>query len=449
MKIILLILVAYIVLVLFCYIKDKSIKETKGINKLFEPLAKIIIKKIKIIENIMPNTKEFNSVSINRKEYLIRSTIIVMQIFFIMCCVSLITINKNIHMGNIINKPDYDKASKNLEINYMVDGEKGNLNIRLNKKVRSKEAIEKMKSDIREYIIRKFLDKNTGLDNIRQKVNFISSIPAIDGKVYWRYDNNLFDYDGKPKRLTDKDISTNIVADIQTESGYNFSEEFNINIVKTDDIEIGIREKIKEDKEKVYLPDSIQGKNITWLSEIGENGIGKIIFIIIITIIILVVRSKNIANKIKARTEELKVEYSYLVGMLVLYMETGLSISQAWLKICITYDKENYLKQELIRSKNNINNGKDIDSVFSDFAYSCSTREYRKLAQLITQNLKRGSSTILTALRQEMNSIEKEKRNLAKIAAKKAETKLLIPLVLMLMIVLVIILAPSIISFRL
>lgn len=47
----------------------------------------------------------------------------------------------------------------------------------------------------------------------------------------------------------------------------------------------------------------------------------------------------------------------FLLAMLVLFVETGLSASQAWLEICSEYDGETELKKELIKSKVMIEKG--------------------------------------------------------------------------------------------
>lgn len=94
-----------------------------------------------------------------------------------------------------------------------------------------------------------------------------------------------------------------------------------------------------------------------------------------------------------------------------------------------------------------IEKGRSFDQALNEFAESCNIKEYRKLVRLIIQNLKKGSDALLYILRLELEIIEKDRLNFIKIIAKKAEIKLMLPLMLMLIVIFIVILGPSLISF--
>ena len=67
---------------------------------------------------------------------------------------------------------------------------------------------------------------------------------------------------------------------------------------------------------------------------------------------------------------------------------------------------------------------------------------------LITQNVKKGTTDILKLLEQESQSAFEQHKNLAKKKGEEAGTKLLFPMILMLMTVMAMLMFPAIVSFQ-
>lgn len=437
------------ILIVCFYLKFKS-DSFSGIHGIFLPLGKFIVGKAKIFERISPDDTKCRALNINKKNCIEKAVVKSIEAVYVFLIFSIIIISKDTYItDNKISRPGYEEKDKNMDINFETDDEKGSFNININKKIYDKNYIQEHREEIRGNIQKKLLEDNKDLHNIKTSLNFFTAYPSIGAYINWEYDSNLFDIDGKPKLNLEKDIHTFIKARVETESGFEFSEEYDIIIPKGNKIGGGIKNYLKEDDEYVYLPDQVAGKKIDWKSAVGESPFKYMIIGCILFLGVSFITFKKIDEKYNQRLLALQKEYPYLISVLILYMETGLSLSQAWLHLCKTYEGNNSeVSQELAKTVNNIKTGKSIDVVFSDFASSCNLKEYRKLSQLITQNIRRGSASILDLLRQEMIMLEKDKMNFAKILAKKAETKLLIPLMIMLILVFIIILAPSILSFR-
>ena len=75
--------------------------------------------------------------------------------------------------------------------------------------------------------------------------------------------------------------------------------------------------------------------------------------------------------------------------------------------------------------------------------------QYMKFANLLVQNLRKGSNSILEALRREAGYALEDRKNMARKLGEEASTKLLLPMMLMLGIVMVLIIIPAYFSFSL
>ena len=87
-------------------------------------------------------------------------------------------------------------------------------------------------------------------------------------------------------------------------------------------------------------------------------------------------------------------------------------------------------------------NGMSEEDALYRFSQRCGIREARQLASVITQNLKKGSGELSTSLRYLGGECWAEKKNRAVVEGKKAEGRLLVPLMMMFIGILLIIIVP-------
>ena len=104
--------------------------------------------------------------------------------------------------------------------------------------------------------------------------------------------------------------------------------------------------------------------------------------------------------------------------------------------------------EEMVRTCAEMNTGVPERSAYERFARRCDTKEYLKLASLLSQNVKKGTTDILKLLEQESQSAFEQHKNLAKKKGEEAGTKLLFPMILMLMTVMAMLMFPAIVSFQ-
>ena len=155
----------------------------------------------------------------------------------------------------------------------------------------------------------------------------------------------------------------------------------------------------------------------------------------------------------KRRKEQLTYDYAEVISKLVLLAGAGMTIRRAWEKIAGDYQKKpcggkRYVYEEMVRTCAEMNTGVPERSAYERFARRCDTKEYLKLASLLSQNVKKGTTDILKLLEQESQSAFEQHKNLAKKKGEEAGTKLLFPMILMLMTVMAMLMFPAIVSFQ-
>ena len=85
---------------------------------------------------------------------------------------------------------------------------------------------------------------------------------------------------------------------------------------------------------------------------------------------------------------------------------------------------------------------------YEQFGKRCGLKAYRKLAALLTQNLRKGSKGLSELLRTEADQAFEERKAAAKKRGEEAGTKLLLPMFMMLSMVLLIVIVPAFLSIQ-
>ena len=82
-------------------------------------------------------------------------------------------------------------------------------------------------------------------------------------------------------------------------------------------------------------------------------------------------------------------------------------------------------------------------AAYESFGKRTGVREYVRLSTFLTQNLKKGSSTLLQQLKEESVQAEELRIQNARKLSEEAATKLLLPMVMLLVVVMVMIIVPA------
>lgn len=210
----------------------------------------------------------------------------------------------------------------------------------------------------------------------------------------------------------------------------------------------------KQEADKYYLPSEVNGIHIQWSYPTDHSGMIILGLSMLSGILLIMLKEQRRIKEEKERNEQLLRDYPNLVTKLCLLLQAGMTIRRAFEKTAMDYRKHykkktavRYAYEEMLIACYEMESGVSEIQAYEGFGRRCNQVQYRTLATLLTQNLKRGSRKILDLLEQESVSAFEDRKRHARIQGETAATKLLLPMVLMLLVVLVILMVPACMSF--
>ena len=104
--------------------------------------------------------------------------------------------------------------------------------------------------------------------------------------------------------------------------------------------------------------------------------------------------------------------------------------------------------EEMLMCMRQIQDGMGERRAYEEFAKRVGVSGYRKLISLLIQNLRKGNTDLYTMLEKETITAYEEKKSLVKIKGEKAQTKILLPMMLNLAVVIVTIVIPAMMGMK-
>lgn len=212
-----------------------------------------------------------------------------------------------------------------------------------------------------------------------------------------------------------------------------------------------IREIEKKTRKKAYLelPDTYLGKAIRWEKRQDYTPFFLIVLGVILSVLMYKEPDWEKEKEEKKRKEKLVAQYPELVGILTTFLESGMSLRYAVIRMAEEgLSGEGPLQTEIVRFANRLKRGESLMIALQGFAKGCGTRQYRKFTSLLLQNLERGNEGLRQMLEMEVQESEALRLNLSKRKGEEAQTKILLSLALLLGLVIVILMAPAFLQIK-
>ncbi len=198
------------------------------------------------------------------------------------------------------------------------------------------------------------------------------------------------------------------------------------------------------------LPDSWQGEPLVWRRKLEDNGPVLAVCAMIVAISIFLLADKDLHDDVEKRRQKMKRNYPDVVHKLVLYLGAGMTIRGAFMRMVEEYEQtqregkpQNPIYEELLHTCRELKAGVSEGAAYEHFGKRTGLQEYIRLCTLLTQNLKKGNSTLLQRLREEAAKASLERIQYGKRLGEEAVTKLLLPMVMMLLVVMLMIMIPA------
>ena len=207
---------------------------------------------------------------------------------------------------------------------------------------------------------------------------------------------------------------------------------------------------------KMTLPDQVNGRRITWITEKQSLLEAGILLIAVLAIAGYAGVESEIRREAAERKRHLLLDYPDVVFKMSMLLDAGLTIQNAFVKIAEEYRASSALQEdgrkrevyeEMLSACHEMQSGTSEAKAYENFGRRCGETCYIRLGSVLSSGLQKSAEGITELLLKESVNAMEERRQLAKKLGEEAGTKLLFPMILMLMVVLVILMVPAVMAF--
>lgn len=200
---------------------------------------------------------------------------------------------------------------------------------------------------------------------------------------------------------------------------------------------------------QLRLPEEWNGERLSWKLEKNNTVLFLLVGTVLTAILICACFDRDLHEKLAKRKRALLGAYAGLVYQLVLFIEAGMPTRAAFERMEAEYaekmrrgGREDAAYEEIIRTNREMQAGVAEGAAYEHFGRRTGLQQYMRLCGLLTQNLKRGNSSLPERLREEAYRAGEEKLQHSRKLGEEAGTKLLFPMVMLLAVVMLLIIVP-------
>lgn len=372
--------------------------------------------------------------------------------------------------GNLLQRQPNGEGSYGTDLRLYVDGERKGTDyyVDVPEQLLTGEEEQVYLDAAEQEIAEEFPGENESVNCIRKKVIVHDSYQ--DGKVdaEWSFDNyRIMDASGNVVAEELKEEGELVRARVLLSCGEAervtefyfqvFPEVLDENERFLQQLEKELLAQGKETGEAfLTLPDVLGEHRLFW-EEKPAHTPEKILFfgVALAGFVPAVMRSREEERR-KQRACLLELEYPDMVSKLALLLRSGMTLQGAFRKIAFSYEKkrkahrvrEMPVYEEMLIACREMESGVGEQRAYEHFGERCERAMYRKFANILTQNLKKGSQGVVSLLEQEAENAFEERKSAAKRYGEEAGTKLLFPMMIMLGIVMLILIIPAVFAFQ-
>ena len=356
-------------------------------------------------------------------------------------------------------------STEDLELNFLDQNKE--LSVEISDQSLSKKEIRSKIQEAIDEIEGSYLGKNKSANEVCYDLELKSSY--CDGMIdaYWTFDKyGLISSDGtiRTSEIPEEGEVVNLVCELsyeETTELYSFSVfvcHKGLNTVdgQLEAIEKAIKgvDETTRDKDKMILPTEVEDMKISWKRKMDYRGL-QIIILGIVTVLGIQLGKKWDEKKAKQlEIAEKEKDYPMIVSELSILMGAGMSLRKALERMIKRYNLKKMSGavrpgyEDISVTYRKMCDGLGEVAALEDLGKNSESKEYRKLAMLLAQNLRKGSADLISCLeKEEKYAFEMRKQRAIK-AGEEASTKLLIPMAGMLFIVIVILVVPAIMQMN-
>lgn len=204
-------------------------------------------------------------------------------------------------------------------------------------------------------------------------------------------------------------------------------------------------------EEYLFLPESICGTPVKWQRTVDDHSLILAVGTLIVGGLIFFLRDQDLHTELERQRKSMKREYPDIVHKLALYLGAGMTLQGAFHKVAADYEqyktaggtRSSPVCEQMIYTCRELKSGVSESTAYEHFGKRTGLQEYIRLCAMLTQNLKKGSNSLLTRLRKEADESLTERVQSGKRLGEEATTKLLLPMAMMLAVVMIMVILPA------
>ena len=371
-------------------------------------------------------------------------------------------LDARVNFDGQLTRNEAGKGNSTEDLDLSFSDESRQISVEVSEKGLSEDEIEAYFKQAIKEIDATYLGKNKSPNKVTYDLDLKTSY--CDGLVsaYWKFDNyGLISSDGvlNVENIPEEGQLVSITVELVYEGEsqlYSFSvvlyqlgtetTEGKINAINRALSKI---DKDTRNKDTLSLPKSVENISLTWKKRMNFRGLQIILLGVAAVIGLQVGEKRDEKLNRKKQIEEKEQDYPMIVSELSILLSAGMSFRKALERIIIKYNykKKNGISrpgyEDMICTYRKMMDGMGEIAALEDMGQKSESKEYRKLAMLLVQNLRKGSKDLIATLEKEEQYAFEMRKQRAIRAGEEASTKLLLPMAGMLFIVIVILIVPA------
>ena len=344
----------------------------------------------------------------------------------------------------------------------------GDFSVSVGEKEYTEEEAGKLSEEVFARLPHLILGDNPSIRKVSRPLQLMSKVEGYPFRIRWESSSyGMLDSDGSVMTdgLKEEETREVVLTAILTYGELRFEKNYSVGLTgpqRTEEemtrrrIEEAILEKESStrNKEVFELPSGIEGQSLVWSAPVRDKSLPLFLLFAAAGVLSGFLQDQQLHARIDARSRELSIDYPQIISKMVLFIGAGMSIRNVFYKLGSDYaqvtkegGKQRYAYEEILFVCHELDSGVSEWDAYTHFGERCRSRQYIKLCSLLTQNLRKGSSSLLPALQEEAERAFDERKNLARQLGEEAGTKLLLPMIMMLSVTLLIIIVPAYYGF--
>lgn len=176
----------------------------------------------------------------------------------------------------------------------------------------------------------------------------------------------------------------------------------------------------------------------------GEGSVLYLVFGLALTAVLVWASFGDVKKKVEQRHAQVAIDLPDLTNQIIILSGAGLTLRASLLKIAAEMPAETPLYQMLAKAAEKMEHGASDEEALDLLTTQCNMPEMRRFVSVILQNMHRGGSDVLSALREIGKELWSARKAAAQRVAEETSTKLLFPMMLMLIAVILLVAAPAV-----